>query len=209
MTGQKKARDLTGERFGRLVVLWRGENIVEPSGATRSAWFCVCDCGETKTVSQHSLSRGLTRSCGCMMREKTPKHGMSRRPVYRQWAAMLQRCNNPRHTHFSHYGGRGIQVCERWHDFMSFFEDMGEPEPGMTLDRIDVNGNYEPGNVKWSSRREQANNRRNNTTLTYAGKTLTIAEWGRVTGLGKSAIKNRLSRGWPVDRILREPLPSK
>ena len=209
MTGQKKAKDLTGERFGRLVVLWRGENIVEPSGATRSAWLCVCDCGETKTVSQHSLSRGLTRSCGCLARERPPKHGMSRSQVYKHWVAMRQRCQNPNHWKYADYGGRGIKVCARWEDFANFLADMGEPEAGMTLDRIDVDGDYEPSNVKWASRREQANNRRNNTTLTYAGKTLTAAEWGRVTGLGKSAIIRRLSRGWPVERVLTEPLKTK
>ena len=206
MTGQKKAKDLTGERFGRLVVLWRGENIVEASGATRSAWFCVCDCGETKAVSQHSLSRGLTRSCGCLMREKTPKHGMSRTPVYVQWSAMWQRCSNPRNTRYADYGGRGITVCEAWRDFSAFIADVGMPEAGMTLDRIDVNGNYEPGNVRWASRLTQANNRRNNTTLTFAGKTLTLAEWGRVTGLGKGVVLRRHSKGWPVERILMEPL---
>jgi len=122
---------------------------------------------------------------------------------------MRQRCQNPNNTKYSHYGGRGIKVCARWEDFANFLADMGEPEAGMTLDRIDVDGDYEPSNVKWASRREQANNRRNNTTLTYAGKTLTAAEWGRVTGLGKHVINNRRRAGWPVEKVLTEPLKTK
>jgi len=205
MAGQRKAKDLTGQRFGKLIVLWRGENIAEPSGAVRSAWVCRCDCGNGCTVPAHSLTRGRTKSCGCLLGRKQ-KHGKARSPVYRHWAAMIQRCTNPNHNAFHHYGGRGVTVCDRWRDFTAFLEDMGEPEPGMTLDRICNSKGYEPGNCRWASRRDQANNRKTNVSLTHAGQTLTLAEWGRVTGLGKDAMVRRHKAGWPVERILTEPL---
>ena len=119
---------------------------------------------------------------------------------------MRQRCLNPNNPKYSVYGGRGITVCERWGDFALFLADMGDPEPGMTLDRIDNDRGYEPGNVRWATRLGQANNRRDNQHITFNGVTLTFAEWGRVTGLGKSTIARRHANGWSVERILTEPL---
>lgn len=206
MTGQRKAKDLTGQRFGRLVVLWRAANVAEPSGATRSAWMCRCDCGEGRVVIAHSLTRGLTRSCGCMMREKPIKHGMARTAVYKNWVAMMQRCGNPNHGRFADYGGRGITVCESWREFVNFYADMGEPEPGTTLDRIDNDKGYEPGNCRWATKQEQANNRGVTKFLTFNGQTLSYGDWGRVTGLGRATITRRASKGWPVERILTEPI---
>ena len=113
---------------------------------------------------------------------------------------MKQRC-----LYHKDYAGRGIKVCDRWHDFAEFHRDMGTPSPGMTLDRIDNDGNYEPGNVRWASRLEQANNRRTNVTLTYKGVTLTLAGWGRSTGFGKDVISGRYTMGWPVEEILTRP----
>jgi len=204
--GQRVAAKLDGQRFGRLTVLWRGPNHVEPSGATRSAWQCRCDCGNGVVVTGHALSKGHTRSCGCLTKEKPIKHGMARKPIYRVWWSMLQRCTNPNIPAFKSYGGRGITLCDRWMKFEDFFADMGEPEPGMTLERIDNDKGYSPDNVRWASRLEQAQNRRTNTHLTHAGQTLTLAEWGRVTGLGKGTITRRYLAGWSPESIVTTPI---
>jgi hypothetical protein len=199
-------KDRAGEKYGRLTVLLRAPNKVEPSGAVRAMWKCVCECGNSLTVSGHALSKGHTKSCGCLMKEKEPKHGMARTLAYRRWVSMVQRCTNPNNPRFKDYGGRGITVCDQWRDFSSFIADVGMPEPGKTLDRIDNDRGYEPGNVRWATLEEQQNNRRVNTRLTYQGQTLTVAEWGRVTGFGKSVIIRRLQNGWPVEHILNQPV---
>jgi hypothetical protein len=195
-----------GDRFGRLVVVERAENRVEPSGAVRAQWLCNCDCGGSIVVPGHSLQRGLTRSCGCLLREKTPKHGMALTRVYRIWSSIRQRCENPVNTAYHRYGGRGIEVCERWKDFENFYADMGDCPPDMTVERIDNDRGYEPGNCRWASRLEQANNRSVNVHITHKGEKKTLAEWGRVTGLGKQTITQRLAKGWSIERILTEPL---
>lgn len=204
---QKTADSLEGQKFGRLEVLWRAANKVEPSGAVRTAWQCSCECGNGLVVTGHALKKGHTRSCGCLTKEKPIKHGRSRAPVYRSWAAMIQRCGNPKTRNFDAYGGRGITVCDKWKTFKGFYEDMGDPAPGMTIDRIDNERGYGPGNCRWASREEQANNCRTNVFLSYAGNTLTISQWTRVTGISKGTIKNRLKRGWSAERALTTPIP--
>jgi hypothetical protein len=119
---------------------------------------------------------------------------------------MRQRCSNANIPAFKSYGARGITVCERWEKFENFYADVGEPPADMTLERIDNDKGYAPDNVRWASRWEQAQNRRTNTLLTHAGQTLTLAEWGRVTGLGKAAVTRRFNKGWPAKRILTEPI---
>ena len=200
------AKDRTGERHGRLTVLWRAPNKAEAAGVTRAMWQCRCDCGNGVVVSGHNLSKGETRSCGCLVREKPVKHGKATTKIYRQWWSMIQRCSNPNIAQYRSYGGRGITVCEQWKKFENFFADMGDPPPGMTLERINNDKGYEPGNVRWATRLEQAQNRRTNVLLTYGTQTLTLAEWGRVTGLGKDTIARRYAKGWSPERILTEPL---
>lgn len=198
--------DRTGQRYERLLVLSRAENRIERSGSIRARWNCLCDCGTRVTVEGKNLSRGLTRSCGCLAKEKEVKHGMSATRLYGLWRTLKQRCTNPNNTHYASYGGRGITLCEAWHDFEAFYRDVGERPRGKTLDRIDNDKGYEPGNVRWATRLEQANNRRTNVHIEFRGTTRTIAEWGRLTGLGKSAILHRLGRGWSVERALTEPI---
>lgn len=157
-----------------------------------------------------SLRRGATLSCGCLQRERagiaSRRHGMSHTSIHNTWMSMLQRCNDSKSDSFSRYGGRGITVCERWHTFESFFEDMGlPPQKGMTLDRFPNNdGNYEPGNVRWATAKEQANNRRSSRLLEFNGETLTVAEWEDRQGFRRGLIHTRLYMGWTLERAITQ-----
>ena len=147
--------DLTGKRFGRWRVL---------AYAGRSRWFCRCDCGVRGDVDGQSLRDGSSKSCGCLSRElvkaRGTKHGMYGSPEYRSWISMKGRCLNPRHVYYENYGGRGISVYKEWLSFEAFFADMGTRPEGCSLDRIDPDGNYEPGNVRWANSKQQIQNRR-------------------------------------------------
>ena len=157
-----KMIDLTQQRFGRLVALY-------PSPlrcGTAVVWACLCDCGLKVYISGYSLRRGASKSCGCLKKEviskQMTKHGYAQNSLtYGVWKAMIRRCNNPKIKGFKYWGGQGVRVCKRWKDFKNFLKDMGEKPKGLTLDRINPDGNYEPSNCRWATWGEQNNNRRN------------------------------------------------
>jgi hypothetical protein len=161
-------KDITGQRFGRLTVL-EAKHKRGASGRTRIYWLCQCTCGTKTIVEGDSLRSGNTKSCGCWRRESVgriaTKHGLSDHELYRTWGLMINRCENQNDPNFQYYGAQGVKVCERWrHSFPNFLADMGERPPEMTLDRYpDKNGNYEPNNCRWATRKQQIDNRRPST----------------------------------------------
>lgn len=196
--------DLAGQRFGRLSVLSRG-----PSRGRGVVWNCRCDCGNHSSVESGNLRSGGTTSCGCLGLEKRikarTKHGRSKDALYWRYQNMIARCHSPTHEAYANYGGRGIAVCERWRSsFSNFVADMGDPGPGMTIERDDNDGNYTPENCRWATRLEQMNNFSRNKPITYAGRTQNISEWAREIGLSACALNKRLSL-WTTERALTTP----
>lgn len=195
-----KARiDLTGQRFGRLTVIkYVGE----------SQWLCKCDCGNETIVDRGHLRTGHTKSCGCLkLRNENhgTKHHLTHTTLHRLWCGMIGRCYVKSNSGYKNYGGRGITVCEEWNnDFMSFYNwaiANGWKE-GLTIDRIDVNGNYEPSNCRWVEWKTQARNKRNNTTITWNGETHCLKEWEEITNL---PICKRYFNGWTIEDMFTKP----
>ena len=207
-----KSKIEVGQRFGRLINVSEAAPAYSPSGQKLRKWICKCDCGKTKLVLERNLARGQTRSCGCLRDEvrKTinKTHGMTKTRIYKIWDMMRQRCNNPNDTAYAYYGGRNIKVCKEWDDFLVFYDWSVKNgyDDKLTIDRIDNNGNYEPSNCQWATLLEQANNKRNNFLITYLGKTQTVPQWARETGIGKDTIYRRLKRyGWDAGKALTQP----
>lgn len=194
--------DLTSIRVGRLTILHRGKNI-----SKQPSWVCLCDCGNELQVVASSLKSARTRSCGCLRAEISKKtmttHGMTNSSEYSIWSAMKKRCFDVNNQDYKNYGGRGITVCDRWvNSFANFYADLGAKPDGYSLDRIDVNGNYEPSNCKWSSLEEQANNKTNSVKYTLNGETLTITQWSKKSGLKVASLRKRLTQGMELSRAL-------
>jgi hypothetical protein len=193
--------DVKGKRFHRLVAI---EHKPSPS-----RWVCQCDCGNTCEPAVHSLTSGAVKSCGCYGREKflgrITKHGKSRSKLHKVWTSAKQRCHNPNSTAFHYYGARGIRMCDRWQNsFEAFCQDMGpQPTPKHTLERIDNDGNYEPGNVRWATQAEQCLNHRRNVRISLGGVIKTLSEWSKESGLTKNGLKYRVKAGWPEQFLLQ------
>lgn len=194
--------DLVGQRFGSLVAVTRDG----------SHHICQCDCGDTYRALSSVLISGRTRSCGCQRNANiaagVSRHQMRYTSTYNVWSSMIKRCTNPNSTEYPRYGGRGITVCDEWKSFQGFFADMGPRPNDLSLDRIDTNGNYEPGNCRWASPKEQARNTRTNHLITFLGETHCLADWAERVGLHPSTLLSRLSKGWPTHRALHTPVRS-
>lgn len=165
-----------------------------------------CSCGVRKIYPGSWVARGETTSCGCLGLEqnaaKHRTHGMTFTTEYKVWRAMKGRCLRKSNKQYADYGGRGITVCERWLKFENFFADMGKRPEGLTLDRLDNNGNYEPGNCRWRDMTEQSNNKRNNRVLSFNGERMSVSMWAKKLGSKADTIRHRLSFGWSVERAL-------
>ena len=170
-------------------------------------WLCQCDCGKEVIVRGASLTTGNTKSCGCLTTANAVTHGKSRTDEYKAWGTMLQRCTNPRATGFDRWGGRGITVCERWRrSFENFLVDLGpKPSPQHSIDRINNDGNYEPGNCRWATKQEQIWNSRVPRWITFRGITLPLAEWSRQVNILAATIRQRLNKGWSIERAFTTP----
>lgn len=213
MSARKLTHISVGKKYGRLTVvsLHRrrfGKECFE------DAAVCNCECGTRQhVVRANCLFTGHTKSCGCYVSESASKrwttHGHSKKGnsrTYRTWKNMKQRCTNPNIPGYKNYGGRGIVICDRWSkSFSAFLEDMGVSPAGAFIDRINNDGNYEPGNCRWANRAMQNRNRRSVILVEYQGQTKTLVEWSRAVGMRYGLIKYRYHAGWPTDLLLTTP----
>ena len=215
---KRKKEDLTGKRFGRLIVVeFNGHNKYR-----QPRWLCKCDCGNTTVVTGSDLRSGATLSCGCYRKDRIMEakvtHGMSYSNVYPEYNNMKRRCYNENAHNYKHYGGRGIKICDRWlNDIHEFYNDVSVlpnfREEGYTLDRINNDGDYEPGNVRWATRKEQSNNRRPYYTCKnlyeYDGKMRSLKEISDITGISRSTLNNRILKGWEPEKAFNTEVQEK
>lgn len=198
-----KLLDLTNVRFGLLVAL----NV---NGRKRNykTWLCLCDCGNSHTVSSFHLTGGYTKSCGCAtskwLSESSSTHGMSNTVEYEAWKMMKRRCLNPNDKFYFNYGGRGIKICDRWlASFENFLLDIGKkPSDSYSLDRINSDGNYEPNNCRWATRKQQASNRKSNRWIEYNGERLILQDWATKTGIPVANLHFYLKRHTMSEAII-------
>lgn len=193
-----------GLRFNKLEILeyaFKKGNV--------NFYKCRCDCGNTKTIRIAYLVSGHTKTCGCLVYEKAKmchykKHGVSKTKLYAVWRTMISRCESPNNENYKNYGQRGISVCSEWKSVLNFYNWANENgyKIGLTIDRIDTNGNYEPNNCRWATPKEQSNNRRNNVLIEHNGVTKTIAAWSYELGGCPHLIGQRIGNGWSIERAI-------
>lgn len=206
LSGRKPKDVLPGERIGDLTIL---AVFCGGRGRTRFCYRCVC--GRERVTDGYCVLKSKSPSCGCQRRPRL-RHGYAKvgelRPEWRTWAGMLQRCHNPKDKFYSDYGGRGIEVCDRWKEsFDNFIFDMGNrPSSKHSIDRIDVNGDYEPTNCRWADAVQQGRNKRNNRRIILGNETRCLSEWSEITGLKAHTIAMRLKLGWGVEKALTTPV---
>lgn len=193
--------DVSGIRVGKLLIKFR-----HVSGE----WECDCDCGR-RSILMPNTPGLIPTNCGCVKRVAVITHGQHGTAEYKSWRAMIDRCTNEKSPGYPFYGGRGITVAKEWvQSFEAFIRDVGpRPSRAFSLDRIENNGNYERGNVRWATRKEQENNKRSNRLLTHDGKTMTLAQWSDHIGLNYNSLRTRLRKGWPLERVLATALESR
>ena len=202
-------KDITGQRFGRLIV----EEKLGRSERGAITWRCRCDCGNTKTTITSRLLNGEVKSCGCMLVKgdlrikKDHEHGYSTTKMYECWADMKRRCNNKNHKNYHQYGGRGITIDPRWNSFKNFLADMGPKPENLTIERVDNNGPYCKSNCRWASMKEQANNKRTNVLITFKGETKTVSQWASELNMLAGTLYARIKDyGWSVEEALTTPV---
>ena len=218
---RKLRKDLTNRKFGRLTVLGlhHKQQKYKPNGKPnghRIYYECLCDCGQTCIVLADHLVRHKIMSCGCLQKERAKllntKHGLRNTRLFRIWAGMVSRCTNPNHKKYGLWGGRGILLCKEWReDFVNFYNwSMNNGyKDNLSIDRIDVNGNYEPNNCRWATAKQQARNARTNVNLTYKEETHCVSEWSEITGIKSGTIFYRIRHGWSVEDALTIPVGQK
>lgn len=209
-----RIEDLTGKRFGRLTVMYQNGFKYKPSGQRNVLWHCKCDCGNEKDIPANTLRNGSSKSCGCLNRElaieRATIHGGCKNGtvenIYKIWSNMEARCYQTSSVRYKEYGGRGIKICDSWLDYSNFREWALKNgyKPGLSIDRIDVNGNYCPENCRWATAIEQANNTRRNLYITAFGTTKTLAEWAREMGVDSRTIQQRLKSGWDAEKAISD-----
>jgi len=202
---------LVNTKINYILILKEGEPHYTTGGHKHRTVVCLCDCGKIWQAQLGGILNGSVKSCGCYSRkiaaERAAKnnktHGKTLTTEYYSWVALKKRCCNPQNKAYIYYGERGISICERWkNSFENFLLDMGnKPSPDHSLDRINVNGNYEPSNCRWATRKEQQRNKTNNVLFTYKGETKCIAEWSEITGLSFNLIQSRINGNWAEDII--------
>lgn len=189
----KKYKSFVGKKYGRLTV------VSDKNGVCK----CVCSCGEEKEISKYSLTSGDTRSCGCFREDVLTTHGKTHSPEYLAWDNMIGRCHRKSVRAYYRYGGRGIVVCDSWRQsFEAFYAYIGDrPSNKHSLDRIDNDGNYEPGNVRWATRSVQDRNKSSNVQLEFNGKTMVASDWAEELGIKPHTLTNRIKSGMPKEKI--------
>ncbi|WP_404407675.1 hypothetical protein [Jeotgalibacillus malaysiensis] len=202
-----------GEQFGRLTV----KRFIGTNKHWHGIWECECVCGNITNVHYSNLYSGITKSCGCLKRESTikrnTKHGLSggeknATRLYRIWLHMRGRCLSIKNLDYKHYGARGISICKEWNDYKSFYDWSMESgyQENLTIERINNDGNYEPSNCRWATRKEQARNTRMTIYVEYEGETKTLWEWAEVLKINYQTLKMRLHRGWTTEEAFTTPL---
>lgn len=203
-----KTNNIIGKKFNRWTVLQKASH-KDKNG--KLLWVCQCDCGEIRTIVGASLKSGNSKSCGCWKKEQTAlaktTHGKSKTRLYSIWLGMKKRCENPHASTYKNYGARGISVCTEWKSFEVFQEwavSHGYLD-NLSIDRIDVNGNYEPLNCRWVSDIEQKNNKRNNHYLTVGNETKSMADWSKELDIPYTTLRRRIALGWPAEKAISTP----
>lgn len=202
-----KLVEMVGKKYNRLTVSQK----YSTDNRGEVLWKCICDCGNEIVALGGNIRSGGTKSCGCLNNERIGdlrrSHNMAKSRIFRIWTGIRKRCNNCKDKSYKHYGGRGINICKRWNIFLNFYNDMKDGyKDNLTIERINVNGNYEPINCIWATAKQQARNKRNNVLITFNGKSLTKSEWSDISGTGRDTIAWRIKKGWNTgEAIFKKP----